>query len=151
MHWLLQSQFGKANLTVILGTNALEMLGFNKVHSDGTMVKPEGQGDSTKVQPETAATKVMAISLSHVAQIAPQQIVTAEVRVDHDSAAEVSSLAVIVVPKEEVLSKDHCDFVEGLWFGQTEFKIPVTNWGIQLLILYQGSVVGHIEEEAFKI
>ena len=68
------------------------------------------------------------------------------VKVDHDSTAEVSNLAGIMVPKKEVLARDQCNFIEGLWFGQTEFKIPVTNWGIQPLILDQGSVVGHIEE-----
>ena len=134
------------NCAVILGTNALERLGFSIVQSDGTTVKPEGQGKSTEVQPETIATKVLAISLSHVARIGPQQTIIAEVKVDHDSTAEVSNLAGIVVPKEEVLARDQCDFIEGLWFGQTEFKIPVTNWGTQPLILDQGSVVGHIEE-----
>ena len=58
----------------------------------------------------------------------------------------MSNLTGIVVPREEVLARDQCDFIEGLWFGQTEFKIPVTNWGTQPLVLDQGSVVGHIEE-----
>ena len=57
------------NCAVVLGTNALERLGFNLVHSDGTTVKPEGQENSTELHPETTATKVLAISLSHVARI----------------------------------------------------------------------------------
>ena len=95
-------------------------------------MKPEGQGKSTEVQPETTATKVLAKSLSHVARIGPQQTIITEVKVDHDSTAEVSNLASIVVPKEEILARDQCDFIEGLWFGQTKFKIPVTNWGPNL-------------------
>ena len=65
------------NCAVILGTNALERLGFSIVQSDGTTVKPEGQGNSTEVQPETTETKVLAISLSHVARIGPQQTIIA--------------------------------------------------------------------------
>ena len=132
------------NCALILGTNALGRLGFNIVYSDGTTVKPEGPGDSTVAQPQT--TKVLAISLRHAARIGPQQTVMAGVRVDHNSAVEVSNLAGIVVPKGEVLAQNQCDFAEGLWCGQSEFEIPVTNWGTQPLTLDQGSVVGHIEE-----
>ena len=132
------------NCALILGTNALGRLGFNIVYSDGTTVEPEGPGDNTVAQPQT--TKVLAISLRHAARIGPQQTVMAGVRVDHNSAVEVSNLAGIVVPKEEVLAQNQCDFAEGLWCGQSEFEIPVTNWGTQPLTLDQGSVVGHIEE-----
>ena len=36
----------------------------------------------------------------------------------------------IIVPKEDSLASMNCDLVEGIWMGQTEFKVPVTNWEV---------------------
>ena len=124
------------NCAVILGTNALESLGFN-IAQDGTIVRLEEQGSSTEEQPKTPEERVLAISLRQVTSIGPQQAAIAEVKVDHSSVSEVSNLTGIVVPKGEVLGEHQCDFIEGLWFGQTEFKIPVANWGTQPLVLEQ--------------
>ena len=55
------------NCAVILGTNALESLGFKIVRQDGTIVEPEGHGDLAGLQPEMPQAEVLAISLSHVA------------------------------------------------------------------------------------
>ena len=145
MPWNPPSQFELQNCALILGTNALGRLGFNIIYFDGTTVEPEGQGDSTVAQPQT--TKVLAIPLKHAAWIRPQQTVMARAQVDHNSAVRVNNLTGIVVPKEEVLALNQCDFAEGLWCGQSEFEIPVTNWGTQPLILDQGSVVGHVERQ----
>ena len=101
------------NCAVILGTNALESLGFNIVHQDGTIVEPEGQDDSAEPQPEKSKAEVLAISLSHVAWVGPQQTVIADVQVDYKS---VSDCIGIVVPKEEVLAEYQCDFAEGSRF-----------------------------------
>ena len=50
------------------GTNALERLGFIIIYSDGTIVEPEGQGNSAEAQPKTES-KVLAISLIHAARL----------------------------------------------------------------------------------
>ena len=41
----------------------------------------------------------------------------------------------MVVPKEDTLASMNCDLVKGIWMGQTEFKVPVTNWGSLPLVL----------------
>ena len=54
----------------------------------------------------------------------------------------------ILVPKEDTLALMNCEVAEGIWMGQTELKIPVTNWGSLPLVLQQGDVIAHIEEAA---
>jgi len=47
----------------------------------------------------------------------------------------------IVVPNEDTLATMNCNLMEGIWMEQTEFKVPVTNWG-------NHAFVAHIEEAA---
>lgn len=154
------------NCAVILGTNALESLGFRIVHQDGTTVKPFGQEDDPEEEdksmagmsaksegqvddPEDKSTPgVLAISVRHTVRIGPQQTLIADVIVEQEPLSEEQSQMGIVVPKEDELASRECDFAEGLWVGQQNFQVPVTNWGSQPLVLEQGSVIGHIEEAA---
>ena len=41
-------------------------------------------------------------------------------------------------PMKEVLAGNQCYVIEGIWLGQSEFTIPVINWGIQTLVLEKG-------------
>ena len=46
------------------------------------------------------------------------------------------------------MAPKNCDLMEGIWLGQSEFKIPVTNWGNLPLSLEQGDIIACIEEAA---
>ena len=50
------------------------------------------------------------------------------------------------MPKEHTLASRNCDLIEGIWMGQTDFKVPVTNWGILPVMLQQGDTVAYVEE-----
>ena len=165
------------NCGVILGTNALVDLGFQVIHSNGTVVHPEGYKVSidptqssgisspaeaekdriTHLVPTTPMCEehkenkseqtshpVLMVSLAHAVSIGPQQTSVADVRIQAPLGNLQSSTG-IVVPKEDSLASMNCDLVEGIWMGQTDFKVPVTNWGSLPLMLQQGDTIAHVE------
>ena len=142
------------NCGMILGMNALIDLGFQVVHSNGTVVHPEGYGvsDIPKQSPSASSSveveddsttcstsktltceehgginfkqtspSVLMVSLTHTVSIGDMTIQT--------PLDNLQSSTGIVVPKEDSLASMNCDFAEGFWVGQTDFKVPVTNWG----------------------
>ena len=84
-------------------------LGFQVIHSNGTVVHPQG----------------------YKVSIMPKQ-----------SPSTPSPVKVEVDP----LTSMNCDLAEGIWTGQTDFKVPITNWGSLPVMLQQGDIVAHIEE-----
>lgn len=49
-----------------------------------------------------------------------------------------------VSPSRE-LECQQCDFLEGLWEGDEEFEVPVTNWGMRPTQIPKDTVVGKLE------
>ena len=143
-------------------------LGFQVIHSNGTVVYPEGyrvsatlkqspstpssveaEGDSiTHSVPTTPMCEehkesndskqisppVLMISLTHAVSVGPQRTAVTDVRTQ-GPLEKLQNSTGIVVPKEDSLASMNCDLVEGIWMGQTEFKVPVTNWGSVSLML----------------
>ena len=85
------------------------------------------------------------ISLTHAVSVGPQRTTVADVRIQ-GPLENLQNSTGIVVPMEDSLASMNCDLVEGFWMGQTEFKIPVTNWGSVPLMLQQGDLIAHVEE-----
>ena len=82
------------------------------------------------------------VSLAHTVRIGPQQTAVARVRIQ-EQLDDRQSLTGVVVPKENCLASMNCDLVEGMWMGQTDFTIPVTNWGSLPVTLQKGDTVAH--------
>ena len=85
------------------------------------------------------------VSLTHAVSVGPQQTAVADVRIQ-GPLENLQNSTGIVVPKEDSLASINCDLVEGIWMGQTEFKVPVTNWGSVPLMLQQGDLIACVEE-----
>ena len=166
------------NCRMIFGTNALIDLGFQVVHSNGTIVHPKGHrvsvipkqspnaSNSVEVEDDntTCSTSktltcekhkginfkqispsVLMVSLAHTVSIGPQWTAVADMTIQ-TPLDNLQSSTGIVVPKEDSLASMNCDFAEGFWVGQTDFKVPVTNWGSLPLTLQQGDIITHVEE-----
>ena len=52
----------------------------------------------------------------------------------------------MIVPNENVLATNHCDFQEGLWNGDTEISVSVTNWGDVPIFIRRDSLIAQIEQ-----
>ena len=88
---------------------------------------------------------VLMVTLAHEVSIGPQQTAVADVRIQAPLDNLQSSTGIVVL-KEHMLASRNCDLVEGIWMGQTDFKVPVTNWGSLPVMLQQGDTVAHVEE-----
>ena len=88
---------------------------------------------------------VLMVSLAHTVRIGPQQAAVARVRIQ-EQLDDRQSLTGVVVPKEDCLASMNCDLVEGMWMGQIDFTIPVTNRGSLPVTLQKGDTVAHVEE-----
>ena len=52
----------------------------------------------------------------------------------------------MVVPNEEVLVANQCDFQEGLSNGNSDITVPLTNWGKEPIFINKYSQIGKIEQ-----
>ena len=154
-------------------------LGFEVIHSNGTVVQPEGyrvsatpkqssstpssveaEGDSITHSVPTrpmceeheesndskqTSPPVLMVSLTHAVSVGPQRTAVADVRIQ-GPLENLQNSTGTVVPKEDSLASMNCDLVEGIWMGQTEIKVPVTNWESVPLMLQQGDLIAHVEE-----
>ena len=131
---------------VVIGTNALAKLGFNVVDSHGDVV-----GDSTSEATDGVPDKKtdppdqMTVELEQNLHLGPQQTRVARVKVSGDKISSQNSEIGVVSPSESALSNKAWNFVEGYWTGEQEFNIPITNWGMESIVLEKGSTVGQID------
>ena len=102
----------------------------------------EKEGTNTSAQ---TSRPVLMVSLAQTVRIGPQQTAVARVRIQ-EQLDDQQSVTGVVVPKEDCLASMNCDLVEGMWMGQTDFTIPVTNWGSLPVTLQKGDTVAHVEE-----
>jgi len=123
------------NCCLILGTNAMEELGYRIIDRNGQPVLSNKHLESTVVRQ---------VVLSHTLRLGPQQTRVARVELsgtDEDMNSQVG----VVTPDESVLASDHCDFMEGYWTGESMFNIPVTNWGAEPIVFSKGTVIGTVD------
>ena len=52
----------------------------------------------------------------------------------------------MVVPNENMIIDEQCDFADGLCNCEELSKVPIMNWGTQPQVLIKGTVVGHVEQ-----
>ena len=52
----------------------------------------------------------------------------------------------IVVPDENMIMNEQCDFADGICNGQEFSKVPLMNWGTQPQVFRKGTVIGHLEQ-----
>ena len=108
------------------------------------------QADQSQRQPpgetstESRSTRVNLV-LSQRCRMGPQQTNSVKVCVC-DNVPVTTVKAGVIIPKEGVLAKRQCDVLEGLWTGNTEFYVPITNWGTSPVVLEKGDIIAHIEE-----
>lgn len=51
----------------------------------------------------------------------------------------------MIMSNEEALATKHCDLPKGLWSGDKDVMIPVTNWGEAPTFITKHSQIGKIE------
>ena len=160
---------------VVLGTNCLESLGFKIIHSDGSAVG-SGTSDKTKEivstkeatmgsaantveeqQPDTGKNEgktgsntqgspevVCHVSLSCNLRLGPQQTKMVKVQVDSQLSPQVLQLGRLCPSSE--LENRQCDFLEGLWEGDKNLEVSVTNWGQESVFVSKDTVIGTLQE-----
>ena len=52
----------------------------------------------------------------------------------------------IVIPNENMIINEQCDFADGICNGQEFSKVPLMNWRTQPQVFRKGTVVGHLEQ-----
>ena len=124
------------NCCLILGTNAMEDLGYKIIDSVGQPVMSSSHAESAVVRQ---------VVLSQTLRLGPQQTRVARVELSANDDEDVSSQVGVVTPDESVLASDCCDLMEGYWTGESDFNIPVTNWGVEPVVLTKGTVIGVID------
>ena len=127
------------NCGLVLGTNAIPEFGIKMVHSNGEIVHPTSKEvDELK--------QVARVILSQVAHLGPRETQEVKVEVVQPTTMELSAEMVgIVVPAEQSLAEQQCDFAELLWRGEPNFKVKLNNWGLESQTLIRGHELGFIE------
>ena len=52
----------------------------------------------------------------------------------------------IVVPNENMIMNEQCDFADGICNDQEFSKVSLMNWGTQPQVFRKGTVIGHLEQ-----
>ena len=141
------------NCAMVLGTNALEDLGFCIVTNKGRKIMPEGvaepsgqeedrtvtESNKPKEEPPTQVRLVLEKEL----YLGPQQSKLAKVKVigDHKKGH-----VYVVEPHEGMLAERMCDFTEELWVDKPSPTLTLTNWGNCPVVIEKDIVIGTIEE-----
>ena len=146
------------NCAMVLGTNALEDLGFCIVTNKGSKVKPEGSSEcsgpreggsrSTSTEPckpeEEPRTQIR-IVLEKDLPLGPQQSKVAKIKLSESHKVNQGQ-AYVVEPHEGMLAERMCDFTEELWVGEASPTLTLTNWGDSPVVIEKDKVIGTIEE-----
>jgi len=128
------------NCAVLLGTNALVEYGFEVSHSNGIPIQPTCRNQPSELN----TTLHVVISKSIHLKPGHTKWVEATVNVDGKAPPQVTTCGMII-PNEVLVSK-HCDLSEGLWNGDNDVKIPVTNWKEIPIFIKKHSQIGKIEQ-----
>ena len=123
---------------VLLGTNALVDYGFEVSHANGLPVQPTSRSLSKDMN-------VLSVMTAEGVHLKPGHTKWVKVTVATNDVTMSSVNCGMIVPNEEVLSVQQCDFQDGLWNKSENMKIPVTNWGQVPTFIKKNSLVGRIE------
>ena len=131
------------NCAVLLGTNALVEYGFEVFHHNGSPVQPtcKSQPNELNTTLHVVVRKSIHLKPGHTKWV-EAMVKTADT--DDLVPSQVTKCGMII-PNEEVLATKHCDLPEGLWSGDKDAMIPVTNWGEVPVFITKHSQIGKIE------
>jgi len=130
---------------VLLGTNALEALGFQITLANGAAIESSLSArhadSSTK---EEVQPSILHITLLKELHLGPLETRLARAKLDQ-MGRDTEKLVGVLGPTDN-LAAHRCDFVEELWTGAAEVKVPISNWSNTPVVIPMGQVVGEIEE-----
>ena len=133
---------------LVLGTNALEPLGFQITHPSGKQVGPAGGGcDSVELQPvgmESGTAIAVYVVLDQKLRLGPFQskvIQASTSNTDCDKGMQSK----LITPSES-LADMQCDFMDEVWEGKSTGKVLITNWSGEPRSIESGEIIGNVEQ-----
>ena len=132
---------------LVLGTNALEPLGFQITHPSGERVSPAGAGckpvgpQPVEAEPNAAAT--VHVILDQKLRLGPFQSKTVKASTS-GAECENGVQSKLVTPCKK-LANMQCDFVEEVWEGKSSGEVLITNWSGEPLNIESGEIIGDVE------
>ena len=131
---------------LVLGTNALETLGFRITNPNGELVSPARKrcqsAEVQAVEPEDADVKV------HVVLDQQLRLGLFQSKIVKASTNTSSNLGMCIkmVTPNDTLASIQCDFTEEVWEKKSAGELQVTNWNGEPLNIEQGTEIGDVEE-----
>ena len=130
---------------LVLGTNALETMGFRITHPNGKSVDSAGKCQLMRTaKPEPKSDAEVHVVLSQQLCLGPFQSKT--VKASTSSVNSDQDLRVKLVNPNNNLANRQCDFTEKVWEGKSTGELRITNWSGEPLSLKPGEVIGNVEE-----
>ena len=145
---------------MVMGTNALEDLGFCIITNEGAKVIPEGVTEPSEQFNATNESKPIVAEHSKLNEKHPSQVKLilekelhlgsnqaklARVKVNGNPKA-IQGEVLVVTLHEGILAEKLCDFMVELWVGGTTPTLSLTNWGHFPVIIEKDTVIGMVEE-----
>ena len=129
------------NCAVLLGTNALIEYGLRVAYSDGSPIQPICEN-------QTSEYNVLNVMLTQGVHLKPGHTkwVSATIDTSDDVVQPGKNRYRMVVPNEEVLVTNQCDFQEGLWNGNSDIIVLLTNWGKEPIFINKHAPIGKTEQ-----
>ena len=131
---------------LVLGTNALETLGFRITNPNGELVSPAGKrcqsAEVQAVEPEDADAKVHVV-LDQQMRLGSFQ--SKIVKASTNTSSDLDVCIKMVTPNDK-LASIQCDFTDEVWEKKSTGELQVTNWSGEPLNIEQGIVIGDVEE-----
>ena len=131
---------------LVLGTNALETLGFRITNPNGELVSPAGKrcqsAEVQAVEPEDADAKVHVV-LDKQLRLGPFQ--SKIVKASTNTSSDLDICIKMFTPNDKLASVQ-CDFADEVWEKKSTGELQVTNWSGEPLNIEQGTVIGDVEE-----
>ena len=137
---------------LVLGTNALETLGFRITHPSGELVGSTKRGCQSvgiqTVESEISSDAGVHVVLDQKVCLGPFQskVVKASTRISTSTTNSDQSIHVQIVTPNDKLANMQCDFTEEVWEEKSTGELLVTNWSGEPLSLDSGEVIGDVEQ-----
>ena len=130
---------------LVLGTNALETMGFRITHPNGKSVDSAGKCQPMRTaEPQPKSDVEVHVVLSQQLQLGLFQ--SKIIKASTSSVSSDQELRVKLVNPNDNLVNRQCDFIEEVWEGKSTGELRITNWSGEPLSLKSGEVIGNVEE-----
>lgn len=130
---------------LVLGTNALEALGFQILHPNGELVNATDKSAIVQTnQPESKPEEAVRVILDQKVRLGPFQ--SKVVKASISNASSNCDIHVGMIVPSDKLANRQCDFTEELWEEKSTGELLVTHWSREPLSLESGEVIGSVEQ-----